>query len=103
MKLIFTYCWGDEGCSGTAYIPFEYESKEKFVFDMLEKYPSKIKNYPHAESNSKTEYETAYYRHETISLFGNYVTQSEIDSLEHNVSTLEEWFERNKTDVNEKP
>ncbi len=23
MKLVFTYCWGDEGCSGTDYIPFE--------------------------------------------------------------------------------
>jgi len=41
-KLVYSHFWGDEGCSGTSYIAFEYESKEKFVFDILEKYKDQI-------------------------------------------------------------
>lgn len=37
-KLIFVYNWSDNEGGGIFPIPFEYESKEKFVFDILEKY-----------------------------------------------------------------
>ena len=36
VKLVFKHNWGGEPCGGTSHIPFEYESKEKFLYDLLE-------------------------------------------------------------------
>jgi len=82
-KLVYSHFWGDEGCSGTSYIAFEYESKEKFVFDILEKYKDQI------------------WEHEwtkVLVFFENdvYLDKYEIEGIEHNVQTLDQWFEREK-------
>lgn len=81
MKLVLTYYWGDEPCSGTSHLPFEYENKDKFLFDMFEKYPKKhwqTNEYPYAK------------------IFDCYLDKYAFDNLEYNVSTLEDWFEKNK-------
>lgn len=82
MKFIYTHCWGDEGCSGTSYISFEYSSKEEFVFDMLEKF-DKVEVFD-------------YYNQE-IKLFEDVtISKCDLHNLEGNVKTLDEWFELNK-------
>ena len=81
MKLIFKYCWGDEGCCGTADIPFEYESKDKFVFDTLERFDKKF-----------------FEKGMSAELFDSvYLREEEINDIERCIMTLEEWFERDKT------
>ena len=91
-KLILTYSWGSEPCSGIEHIPFEYESKDKFVFDILEKY----KNHPwEYYGNGKSDFETS-----TVYLFDcAYLTKYDIENIEKNVSTLDEWFKRNKREI----
>jgi hypothetical protein len=79
MKLIFEHHWGDEPCSGTDIIPFEYSSKEDFVLMILDKFNSKF-----WKDNSFCE------------LFGSYLYKDDIENLEYNVYTLDEWFERKK-------
>jgi hypothetical protein len=34
MRLIFEHFWGGEPCSGTDMIPFEYSSKEDFIWSL---------------------------------------------------------------------
>lgn len=90
MILVYVHSWGDEGSSGTSHIVFDYESKEKFVFDVLEKFKNK----------EWQEFGTGYYkRHEEVSLFSNSddVTLNKfgIENIEHDVFTLDEWSQRN--------
>lgn len=92
MKLVLNYRWGDEGCSGTSDVPFEYESKEKFVFDILEKY--KDKEWKEWKMGRNTIY------HETIVLIeGVEMNKFDIESIEHSVYDLEEWFELKKEKI----
>ena len=71
-------------------MPFEYESKEKFVFDVLEKFKDKewitYSIGPHSKD-------------EEVELFGITMTKWDIESIEHRVYTLEEWFERKKEKI----
>ena len=91
MKLVLTYSWGDISCSGTSYIPFEYESKEKFVFDVLEKY----KDYAWKVYEIFNE---KYY--EEVEIFPNvYLNKFDIDSIEHHVCLLDDWFNENKIEI----
>jgi hypothetical protein len=90
-KLIYTYCWGEEGSSGTSYIPFEYESKEKFLFDVFEKF----KDFDFNLNKDKGSF--AYPN--TAKLFPSndiFIDKCDFDSLEYNICTLDEWFERMK-------
>ena len=91
-KLVLIYAWGDEGCCGTSHIAFEYESKDKFVFDVLEKYKDK-----EWEVYNKGK---SWQSHEKVEVIPNvYLEKSEIDSIEHSVFTLNEWFEREKIEI----
>ncbi len=91
MKLVLIYSWGGEPCSGITTIPFEYESKEKFVYDVLEKYKDKKwEEY----GNSPFEYL------EEVQLFEDvYMNKYDIHGIEHNVHTLEEWFKLNEIKI----
>jgi hypothetical protein len=75
VKLIYRYSWGGEPCSGTAIIPFQYKSKDDFVYDVLKRFDKKhFKKHGHAE------------------LFGEWLTKEVVDDIENNIYTLEEWF-----------
>lgn len=79
VKLIYRYNWGGEPCSGTSIIPFEYKGKDEFVYDILKRFNKKFfKEHGHAE------------------IFGEWLTEPDINDIEHNIFTLEEWFSKNK-------
>jgi hypothetical protein len=90
-KLIFRYSWGDGyTCGGTDYIPFEYKSKDKFVFDMLEKF----KDHPWKFYGKEGTYE---YRSSKVEIFKDVeIDKFELENIESDVFTLEEWFNENK-------
>lgn len=91
MKLVYRYSWGDIVCSGTSYIAFEYESKDKFVFDVLERF----KDHEWVIHEKGTQWESM----QKVELFADvFVDRYDVDSIEHSVMTLDEWFEREKTD-----
>jgi len=87
-KLVYTHYWGDESCSGCNHLCFTYASKEEFLFDIFEK----CKNFKWGviidrwgSCSNK------------IELFKDvWLDYWEYERLEHNVYTLEEWFNRNK-------
>lgn len=89
---MFRYDWGSEPYGGTGYVPFEYESKDKFVFDVLEKYKKHKWEY---YGNGRSEHDTS-----TVLIFCGYhdvrLTKYELEHIEDNVFTLEEWFKDNK-------
>lgn len=90
MKLIYVHNYSSFDCSGEHVIPFEYESKEKFVFDVLEKFKGK----------KWKEYGAGFY--EEVELFlpeskcDILVNEYDVEIIEHNVYTLEEWFEKHQ-------
>ncbi len=91
MKLVLEHHWSvPYEASGTITMPFEYESKEKFVFDVLEKFKDK-------------EWITysigPHHMDEEVELFGITMTKWDIEAIEHHVYTLEEWFERKKEKI----
>lgn len=71
MQLILA---GNHGtCEGDSYyfvIPFEYESKDNFLFDVYEKKIDMQEKFGYSEHD--------------------------INGIEHELFTLDEWFERNK-------
>lgn len=91
-RLILTHHWGGEPCSGVTHIAFEYDSKDKFVFDMLEKYKNHEWDY---YGDGRSDYETS-----TVTIFdGVYYTKGELEEIENSVLTLDEWFKRNKEEI----
>lgn len=78
MKLIYKHYYNNGVDSWTIIIPFEYESKEKFCYDVFEFW------------KKTTEY---------IVLFGLDLYAEDMENLEYNVFTLEEWFENNMKSV----
>lgn len=84
--------WGSEPYGGTSYVPFEYESKDKFVFDVLEKFK---KHKWEFYGNGRSDFDT-----DRVVIFSGYfdvsLTKYELENIENNVLTLEEWFEQNK-------
>jgi hypothetical protein len=78
-KLIFRHYWGGEPCSGVTVIPFEYKGKDEFVYDVLKRFDKKF----FKENNH-------------VELFGEWLDNIEINDIENNVFTLEEWFTKNK-------
>ena len=85
MKLVYVHFWGGEPCSGTSHIPFEYESKEKFIFDVLEKFNRSYWDNP---DNWNAEI-----------LDDVYINKDDLPNLEYDVYTLQEWFEKRKEEV----
>jgi hypothetical protein len=79
VKLIYSYSWGGEPCSGTAIIPFEYKGKDEFVYDVLKKFNKKF-----FKNNSFAK------------LFGEGLTEEVVNNIENDIFTLEEWFSRNR-------
>lgn len=82
VKLVFNYTYCSEPYSWEWNIPFEYESKEKFIFDVLE-------NPMILNKLGITVYEfqiTPKVREEL-----DFIT-----NVDEYVFTLEEWFDRNK-------
>jgi hypothetical protein len=88
MKLVLVHNWCNEPESGVYVIPFEYESKEKFVFDILEKFKDKVWE----------EYgEKGWKSYEEVEIFGGVrMCKYDIDSIEHSVHSIEEWFDKHK-------
>jgi len=79
VKLIYRYSWGGEPCSGTDIIPFEYKGKEEFVYDVLKRFDKKF-----------------FKKHDHVELFGEWLNESDINDIEYNIFTLEEWFNKYK-------
>lgn len=61
------------------FYPFEYESKDKFLFDLFEKHKDWDREY-------------------SVELFkdGPYISKEDFEQIESNIFTLEEWFEYDK-------
>ena len=75
VKLIYTYHWGGEPCSGTAIIPFEYKGKDEFVYDVLKRFDKKFfKEHHHAE------------------LFGEWLDDQDISDIENNIFIVVEYI-----------
>ena len=92
MKLVLNYRWGDEGCSGTSHLAFDYESKEQFIFDILEKY--KDKEWKEWKMGRDTIY------HEKVELIeGVELDKFDINDIERSVYELDEWFELTKEEI----
>lgn len=88
VKLILTYT----ECDGYNYScerfkPFEYASKEEFVFDVLEKYK---------DFDWSTKYS---FPKEVEVIPGVFLGKYEVERIEYSVNTLEEWFETNKETI----
>ncbi len=91
-KLILRYDWGSEPYGGTDYVPFEYESKDKFVFDVLEKFKKhKWEFYGNGRSDFDTSKVIIFPDCYDVQL-GKYA----LENIEHNVLTLDEWFNQRK-------
>lgn len=79
VKLIYRYSWGGEGCAGTEIYPFEYKGKDEFIYDIIKRFDKKYfknKNY--------------------VAMFGQYLNENDINEMENNIFTLEEWFNKEK-------
>lgn len=69
-------------------------AKDKFVYDVLEKYRDKQWTY-YQGYNKKSE--PSDYDTDKVELFENvYLTKGDLESLEHNIQTLEQWFSSQK-------
>lgn len=88
-KLVLKYTSGDdETCSCTSLFPFLYESKDEFIFDILEKYKEHKWTY---YTVNKSKYKT-----DKVELFDDiWLCEGEILDIEKSIYTLEEWFRLN--------
>lgn len=79
VKLIYRYSWGGEGCAGTEIYPFEYKGKDEFIYDIIKRFDKK------------------YFKNENyVAMFGQYLNENDINEMENNIFTLEEWFNKEK-------
>jgi hypothetical protein len=75
-------------------IPFEYESKEKFLYDFMSLILDSVKNSQYVFKFKNKEF--------NILNFGYLKLDGDIKSFEYiepNVYELEEWFHKNKIDI----
>lgn len=84
-KLVFDYTYCSEPECWEWNIPFEYESKEKFILDVLEN-PMIL---------NKIGITVSEFQITDKSIF----KEDYIDQIDRYVLTLDEWFERNKIKV----
>jgi hypothetical protein len=82
MKLVFDYTYCSEQECWEWNIPFEYESKEKFVIDVLDN-PMLLNNIG-----------ITVWEHQLID--GEIYKEDYIENIIEYVLTLDEWFEKNK-------
>jgi hypothetical protein len=82
MKLVFDYTYCSEPECWEWNIPFEYESKEKFVIDVLDN-PMLLNNIG-----------ITVWEHELVD--GEIYKKDYIENIIDYVLTLDEWFEKNK-------
>jgi hypothetical protein len=82
MKLVFDYTYCSEPECWEWNIPFEYESKEKFIIDVLDN-PMLLNNIG-----------VHVWEHELID--GEIYKKDYIENINNYVLTLDEWFEKNK-------
>lgn len=83
-KLVFDYTYCSEPECWEWNIPFEYESKEKFIFDVLE----------NPRILSKVGIVSVYeFQIEEGSIF----EEDYVKNIDDYVLTLDEWFEKNKS------
>lgn len=79
VKLIYRYSWGGEGCAGTEIYPFEYKGRDEFIYDIIKRFDKK------------------YFKNENyVDMFGQYLNENDINEMENNIFTLEEWFNKEK-------
>jgi len=91
--VLFKQLTDDFTYSFDSFIPFEYESKEKFCYDMLIKLDEWKKD--NKLSGYKKNFEDYYTQ--CIEIFnGYYFSPYEIENFENDIYTLTEWFEKNK-------
>jgi hypothetical protein len=83
-KLVFDYTYFSFPETYEWNVPFEYESKEKFIFDVL-KDPMIL----------KTLHITEVYEFQIES--GSIFEEEYVKNVDEYVLTLDEWFEKNKT------
>ena len=85
MKLVFDYTFCSEPECWEWDIPFEYESKEKFIFDVLE--------------NPMLLNKLGISVYEYMIEDGDIYTEEWFENMDEYVLTLDEWFERNKCKI----
>lgn len=83
-KLVFDYTYCSEPECWEWNVPFEYESKEKFIFDVLEN--------PMILDEMGI---TSVYSHQIED--GSIFEAEYVKNIDECVLTLEEWFEKNKS------
>lgn len=93
-QLVFIHYWVSEPESGTSYTPFSYESKDQFIFDMLEKYKDEVWTYYGTNKREYSDYDTS-----SVEVLGHHISKGELNELEHNIVTLQEWFNREEFQI----
>lgn len=98
MRLVYKYNWVcDHVASGTVTIPFEYLSILEFQYMVLEKLKVHKDEYMHTYGMKYGKKEAlAHYSNSTILLFGYNIKVEDLENIEHDVYTLEDWFDKNK-------
>ena len=86
-KLVFDYTYCSDFECFEWNIPFEYESKEKFIFDVLEN--------PMVLDKLGI---TSVYQFQIEE--GTIFDEEYIKNIDEYVLTLDEWFDKNKTNLN---
>jgi hypothetical protein len=99
-QLVFIHHWGGEPCGGTSFTPFTYESKDKFVFDMLEKH--KNVEWVHFPEWSSSGWVNSDFSTSTVNVLGHDLTKGDLDGIENQVITLQEWFQREEVKIETK-
>jgi hypothetical protein len=97
MRFVMEYSIGDEFTwHGTDIVPFEYESKEKFLYDMMTACLSAVEQKKYVFNFIGREFELLYFGY-----FKNKEKQKGFEFFEPRIQTLEEWFVSNLTTVKE--
>lgn len=91
MRFVMEYSIGD-GCTwyGTEIVPFEYESKEKFLYDMMTACLEAVDRKEYVFNFLGRELEI-----ETFGYFEHKEKRKGFEFCEPRIQTLEEWFTSN--------
>jgi len=88
MRFVMEYSIGDEFTwYGTDIVPFEYESKEKFLYDMMTACLAAVERKEYVFQFIGREFELMYFGY-----FKNKEKQKGFEFSEPSIQTLEEWF-----------
>ncbi len=94
-KFVYEYFWSVENeAEGIATYPFEFSSKDDFILMVLEAIDKHKQDCINHWGKSEG---LLYYRNGYIKILGLDLNVGFLeDSVEHNIFTLEEWFEKKK-------